>query len=247
MPFGESIEIQEHFRNMRPSRFQPAHMVYRIRGTRLYFASGAQNIRGGVMVIGTSTYTGGGPAEGLLDDIAAEIKKREFEGVVLDNGGNMSPIHTALAARIVSAFRPLPVYLSEQLASVVPGSVALIQTALSGGSLERHLFTAIERHGAGHVAVECDRICMDFKLPAKAGAGKSIDKNRLEQLLSRHKPFYSSDLYVRYFTYKAENSRHMVLYDDGESMDRKLKLAARLGISRAFLYYPNTYDIIAAL
>ena len=248
LPFGKEIALQEHFQTRCPDRFLPTHMVYRVRGTRLYFASGAVNLRGGVMVIGTSSYTGGGPVEGLLDDIAHEIKKRDFEGVVLDNGGDTSPIHTTFAARIVSALRPFPVYLPAQVAVIVEGSVALVQTALSGGSLERHLTAAIDQYGAAHVAIECDRVRMDFTLPAKTGDGKNTSAGQLEELISvSHHTFYSDELYVRYFTYKYAGSRHMVLYDDAESVKQKLNLAERLGITRAFLYYPDTYDIITEL
>lgn len=248
LPFGESIEMQDHFHKVRPQSFLPAHMIYRIRGTRLYYASGAANRSGGVMVIGTSTYSGGGPADGLLDDIASELKARDFEGIVLDNGGEMSALQTTLAARIVSALRPFPVYLPEQLSSVVAGSVAMVQTALSGGSLERHLAIAVEQYGAQHVAIECDRVRMDFTLPAKSGAGKPIDAEQLKRLRSKHgHAFYSDELYTKYFTYKSGSTRHMVLYDDRESMRRKLTLAEHLGISRAFLYYPHTYDIITEL
>ena len=247
LPFGEAVALQEHFHTKRPTGILPAFMVYRIRGTRLYFASGAVNIRGGVMVIGTSAYTGGGPVEGLLDDIAHEIKKRDFEGVVLDNGGDISPIHTTLAARIVSALRPFPVYLPAQVAAIVDGSVALVQTAISGGSLERHLASAIGRYGAAHVAVECDRIRMDFSLPAKTGAGDSIDSERLDALLSGRKSYYSDELHTNYCTYKDGDTRHMLLYDHAYSMKNKLNLAIHMGITRAFLYYPNTYDIITEL
>ena len=258
IPFGESVPMQEQFRTTRPDRFLreinlpsdffPAHMVYRVRGSRLFFASGAVNIRGGVMVIGTAAYTGGGPVEGLLDDIAHEIRKRDFEGVVLDNGGDASPIHTTLAARIVSALRPFPVYLPAHLATAVEGCVALVQTALSGGSLERHLASAIARYGERYVAVECDRLRMDFTLPSKSGIGDSIGSQRLEELLAVNKrSFFSGDLHVNYFTYRDEPTRHMVLFDDGESMRQKLALAERMGVSRAFMYYPSTYDIITEL
>ena len=248
LPFGEAITLQEHFHTTRPAAFLPAHMVYRIRGTRLYYASGSSNIHDGVMVIGTSGYTGGGPMEGLLDDIAHEIKKRGFEGVVLDNGGDISPIHTTFAARIVSALRPFPVYLPAQLAAIVKGGVALVQTALSGGSLERHLAAAIELHGAPYVAVECDRICMDFTLPAKNGIGESIGTQQLQNLLSASgRSFYSDELHVNYFTYKSGAERHMVLYDDANSIRQKLNLAERMSITRTFVYYPNTFDIITQL
>ena len=246
-PFGESFELQEHFHTQRPAGFLPAFMVYRIRGARLYFADGAKNVRGGVMVIGAAGYSGGSPIDGLLDDIAYEIKKRDFEGIVLDSGGDVSPIHTALAARIVSALRPFPVYLPAAVAAVVEGSVALVQTAISGGTLERHLNAAINKFGASNIAVEADRLRMDFTLPATSDAGESFTAQRLSELSEFKHTFFSEDLCVNYFMYKSNESHHMVLYDDAESMRKKLSLAERLGITRAFLYYPNTYDIITEL
>ena len=262
LPFGSEFELQEHFYTERPAAYLPAHMVYRIRGSRLYFASGAANIRNGVMVISSAGYTGGAPVDGLLDDIAYEIKKRGFEGVVLDSGGapdnasrggkvshdnDLSPLQTALAARLVSALQPFPVYLPVRLASVVEGSVALIQTALSGGELERHLSSAIERFDENHIAVEVDRLRMDFTLPAATGIGENITPGHLETLMENSRVFFSDDLYTNYFTYRESGMRHMVLFDDANSMRQKLNLAERRGIKRAFLYYPGVYDIIGEL
>ncbi|MDR0446122.1 MAG: hypothetical protein LBH17_03695 [Oscillospiraceae bacterium] len=240
-------------------RFEAARIMYRIRGSRLYCARRGANARGGIMVINASGYTGGGPVSALLEEIGVTVAVREFDGVVLDTGEldarrRALPLQAALASGLVSDISPRPVFVREALGKSVPGAQVLIQTALSAGSLSRHLSDAAERFGISRLALECDRIHMDFPLPCPDGAGVELDRSRFSELRERaSRVFFSDALCVNYFfraektSSREDSSSRMVLFDDAESMRRKLELAKCLGIERAFLYYPHVSDILPQL
>ncbi|MDR1329692.1 MAG: hypothetical protein LBK23_08840 [Oscillospiraceae bacterium] len=229
-------------------RFTPARISYRVRGARLYRARDAGRDHGGIMVLSISGYTGGGPASALLDEIESEISARGFEGVVLDSGESSSALHASLAGRLASDIAPYPVFVPEALGSNAPRTFVLIQTALSGGNLVRRLSDAAERFGADRLALECDRLRMEFRLPCPEGAGAELDAGRFDELRERAKlAFFSDALCVNYFYRGDGDSRSVVLFDDAESMRKKLNAAEALGISSAFLFYPRMRDILHEL
>jgi hypothetical protein len=89
---------------------------------------------------------------------------------------------------------------------------------------------------------------MDFALPCPGGAGEELGAGRLGALLSgAPRAFFSEALCVNYFYRREGRSRRVTLFDDAESVRRKLALAEALGISRAFLYYPHVSDILRGL
>ena len=55
--------------------------------------------------------------------------------------------------------------------------------------------------------------------------------------------FFSPELCARYFTYQQEGQLHFILYDDAETMNRKVRIAAELGLSAAFFVWPEVEDI----
>ncbi|MDR0838804.1 MAG: hypothetical protein LBN99_04090 [Oscillospiraceae bacterium] len=231
-----------------PVELTPARIIYRVRGARLYSARGNRATRGGVMVIGASGYTGGAPSSALIGEIVSEVAARDYEGVVLDAGDAASPLQIALANELTAAIAPKRLFVPEPIGRAVADAGVLIQTALSGGSLERHLAGALEHFGP-RVALECDRIRMDFTLPAYGGAGAELSAEALEELLRTHSPgvFRSDALCVNYFTYRDGAKAHIVLFDDVLSIRRKLELAEALGIGAAFLFYPHVSDLLSEL
>ena len=52
---------------------------------------------------------------------------------------------------------------------------------------------------------------------------------------------------AKYFTYTAEGGTHFVLFDDVETLRRKVRLAQELGIQKAFLMYPEVADLLPEL
>ncbi len=53
----------------------------------------------------------------------------------------------------------------------VAGQTILLCTALSGGTLEGRLTQAVDQYGAEHLALDLQRLAMDFPLPCHGGQG----------------------------------------------------------------------------
>ncbi|MDR0906843.1 MAG: hypothetical protein LBN00_11860 [Oscillospiraceae bacterium] len=233
-----------------PPHLIPARIIYRVRGARLYRARGAKSAQGGVAVVNTSEYTGGVPSAYLVSELAGEVEAANYGGVVLDTGGarlGASPLQIAFANELADAIAPRTVYVPEILGAQVPNACVLVQTALSGGSLERHLSGALTRYGE-RVALECDRVRMDFALPSPSGFGAELDAAQFAALAVGQRAYYSNSLCCNYFTYPDEISApHIVLFDDAQTIKRKFALAETLGIGQAFLFYPHIADIIDSL
>ncbi|UOO38690.1 hypothetical protein IZU99_05450 [Oscillospiraceae bacterium CM] len=229
-----------------------AHMIYRIgRGYRLYRAQGAEVKNGGVMVLDTDGFTGGGPVSELVAEILTECARHNFTGIVLETGDKAPPAAASLAVRLsaAAAEQSLTLYIQEALAPACPTGVVLIQSALSGGRLSDHLGDAVTRYGAHRVALEIERVKMDFLVPAVTGAGRALAPGEFEALLAEYKPqtFLSNDLCANYFTYRNKKGTHFVLFDTAASIRRKLAVAQRLGITTAFLYYPHVSDLLGKI
>ena len=86
---------------------------------------------------------------------------------------------------------------------------------------------------------------MDFPLPARTGEGRALTAEELEALLQERRPcvFFSPALCTRYFTYTQKGVAHFVLFDDAETLHRKVRIGASLGFFTAFFQWPEISDI----
>ena len=118
---------------------------------------------------------------------------------------------------------------------------------MTGGSLRQRLGEAVERYGAGRVALAVERTAADFFLPSPDGQGRPLTREELKARLEERSPsvFFSDELCARYFTYmNRQSGAHFVLFDDAGSIRKKLRLAEALGIDRALLCYPEVSDLM---
>ncbi len=117
----------------------------------------------------------------------------------------------------------------------------LIGTALSGGSLPELLREAIEKHGTERLALGVERTAMDFPLPCPRGIGTPLSQESLRALRRRYPApvFFSDTLYAKYFTYRSKDGARLVLFDDDDTVRRKLALARSLGFKEVFALYPG--------
>ena len=132
----------------------------------------------------------------------------------------------------------------------VHGAVSLVCTALSGGSFLQYLQEAARaRGGAGNLALDVQRLRMDFLLPAETGEGRPLSQQEFQALVDRESPavFFSQDLCARYFTYTRDGETHFVLFDDADTLQQKLRAGSSLGFSAAFLMYPEVRDLLPRL
>ena len=178
-----------------------------------------------------------------------ECGRRGYGGVLLDFEQPPAPDRLAFAQALAKRLAPRPLYVPEGYASV-PGAVSLVCTALSGGSFVQYLQeTAAARGGPGTLALDVQRLRMDFPLPARSGEGSPLSQQEFQALMDRESPavFFSQDLCARYFTYTRDGETHFVLFDDADTLQQKLRAGSAMGFSAAFLMYPEVRDLLPRL
>lgn len=213
----------------------PAHLAYRLGpGPHLFRADGAVPPRGGLMVVDDQEFDPLGPTGPLCQEIVREITARGFSGAVLDFENRLPPLEQ-IAAALDEPFarRGWTLIVPERYGQAAPHARVMISSALSGGSLRRRLEEALERFGESRVILALEKRAEDFYLPSPTGSGQPLTPQELEALKERLSPsvFFSGELCARYFTYMSrENGAHFVLFDDGDTLRRKVEVAHRLGI-----------------
>lgn len=242
----------ESIRQAAATHLPVAHMIYRIgRGYHLFRAQNAAIAPGGLMVLDTDGYTGGGPMASLVTEILNECEKYVYSGVVLDIGSDASRPLSAMVGHlgIECAKHGLELFVQQPLSEASAGAIVLLPSALSGGTLHDHIADALKQYGEGRVALEVERIRMDFTLPASSGTGRALSAADLQALMEQYRTqsFLSKDLCAYYFTYRDKKGTHFVLYDNAASIKRKLQVASSMGIKHAFVYYPHVADIIGEI
>lgn len=229
-----------------------AHAAYRIgNGGRLYRAELPVNLRGGLMVLASAGFHGTGDPVQLGRDVVRECTARKFDGILCDFDG----LPTAFLEKAVAVLGELAaqrgwgLYVTEPYAGAWGGSVVLIPTAISAGSLEARLRERVERYGAGRVALAMQRTAREFRLPAGTGEGRTLERAELAERVNRFGPavFFDRNLCAHYFTYMEGGAAHFVLFDDSGSLLRKAELAQTLGIRKLFFAYPEVEDILPRL
>ncbi len=123
-----------------------------------------------------------------------------------------------------------------------------ICTAISGGCLRERLEEARQCFG-NRLTLDLQRLRMSFPLPCPGGEGCPMTQEELQNLLEQQQPsiFYSKDLCAKYFTYPCDGELRFVLFDDGETLQKKIRLGSELGIQTGFLMYPEVEDLLPYL
>ena len=178
-----------------------------------------------------------------------ECGRRGYGGVLLDFEQSPTPDRLAFAETLARRLAPRPVYVPESYAAA-SGAVSLVCTAISGGSFVQRLQEAAgTRGGAGRLALDVQRLRMDFPLPARSGEGRPLSAQEFQALMEQesHSVFFSQDLCARYFTYTRNGETHFVLFDDADTLQQKLRVGSSMGFSAAFLMYPEVRDLLPRL
>lgn len=239
-------DAQEAARYRRPL----AHQAYRIGpDSTLLRQNLLLGTQGGLLAISDRDAPPVDRPEDLAAAAVRECGRRNYSGVLLELPQPPAADRLALAAALVKALAPRPLYVPESCGAV-SGAVPLICTALSGGSFTGRLReAAAAAGGADRLALDVERLRMDFTLPARSGEGQSLSGRELQELLDREAPavFFSQDLCARYFTYTREGETHFVLFDDAGTLQQKLRTGGAMGFSAAFLLYPEVRDLLPKL
>ena len=230
-----------------------AHVAYRIGpGSALLRQSLLLQAKGGLLSVSDREAPFIDSPEELRDAVLRECGRRGYSGVLLDfeeaPRRDRAAFVSALAPALSASRRAL--FVPEGYAGAAPGAVRLLCTAVSGGSFSQYLQeAAAQAGGAGRLALDVQRLRMDFRLPARSGEGEPLAGEALERLMERENPavFFSQDLCARYFTYSRDGQAHFVLFDDADTLNQKLRLGAGMGFQAAFLMWPEVRDVAPRL
>jgi len=223
-----------------------AHLDYTIGpGKRLLRNSRSRAFRGGLLVVSDKNMPLG---DGSLfaAEIVRECLNKGYSGVVA-NFGSSGSLHTTMQNRL--AAKGLRLYVPESLAADACDSQVMCPTAISGGSLSVRLQELCRKYGAGRIALDIERLAMDFLLPSPTGEGTPLSRGELNSLLQKRgaQSFFSNDLCAHYFTYSENGKHHFVLYDTASSIKKKMSIAASMGIGECFLMYSEVEDILQGI
>ena len=179
--------------------------------------------------------------------VLRECRRRNYSGVLLDFEAPLRQDRLTFAKQLgaMLASGKKALYLPETYALAGAGLI-LINTAVSGGSFTQYLQESAHRYGsAARLALDIERLRMDFTLPAPSGQGKALSPAEFQGLMEREAPsvFFSPDLCARYFTYTQGKETHFVLFDDAETLQEKLRIGKQLGFSAAFFMWPEVSDL----
>ena len=227
-----------------------AHAAYRVTGQGTLFARDLPSaLRGGAMVVECAEAFPSAAAEPLSRTIMNRCLCRSFSGIVLDAPGAVSSTVTALARQLQPLCQTYrrQLWLPEEYADAVPGSAMLLCAALSGGSLAQRLEEACARYGAERIALDLQRLAMEFPLPCPTGEGTPLTVQELVQRQKSAAVYYCGELCARYFTLRHDGRTRFVLFDDADTLHRKWQLAASYGIADAFVMWPEVADIAETL
>ena len=221
-----------------------AHVAYRIGAdSHLLRAALPGQLRGGMAVLSDRD----APAASwdcAIDELTQECVQRNYAGVILDFEGNAP--HDSLVRSLDDALYRIRrrLFVPESYAAHVAHAAVLINTALSGGTLRERLSQAVTQYGASRLVLDLQRLTMDFPLPCPSGEGKPLSLTELHQLRQGRSVFFSEELCARYFTYRRGGATRFVLFDDGDTLRRKMQLGESLGIGEGLLMYPEVADIL---
>lgn len=223
---------------------QRVRAAYRTDGTHLLAAPLPPQLRGGMLLLSDRDAPPITEPEALAREVMQECLRRNYSAVVLDFESEQSGHFPARMAAWCSRYKRR-LYVPESLADTA-GATVLVCTAVTGGSLRAHLQQAITRYGAGRIALDCQRLMTDYPLPS-SGIGSPLPREEWAKLAAGRPIYYSDELCARYFTWRSGSQMHFVLYDDADTMQRKIALGGELGIAEGFLMYPEVEDIAGKL
>lgn len=229
-----------------------AHVAYRIGPCSTLLR---QNLllqtKGGLLSVSDREASFVDDAKALCAAVLRECGRRSYSGVVLDFEQplrqDLRQFAQQLSPQLQGSGRTL--FVPESHARHIPQATPLICTALSGGDLTERLQQAVSAYPGRRLALDVQRLRMDFTLPAPSGEGQPLTGEALQALLKEKNAavFFSPALCTRYFTYTQNGAAHFVLFDDAETLRQKLRIGARLGYCAALFQWPEVQDILPKL
>lgn len=235
------------------SRLPLVHYAYRIgNGPHLFRTDLRYPAKGGILAADIGDFNGTGNSDGFVAEVERECGAHGFRGAFFDLDGESIVCLQKAFESLANSFRRRNqvLYVTEPYAFSSPAVQIVISTAISGGTLRQRLEDAMQRYGKDHVTLGVEWSAMDFTLPATSAAGKALSPAELSHLRVQcgRSTYFSDELCAHYFTYmNTGQDAHFVLFDDAASVTRKLRIAASLGITTAFLPIPEDRTLLDTL
>lgn len=177
--------------------------------------------------------------------VVDECLKKNYSGLVLDFEGGDRQLLVRFAENVGNLCSQYNLTLISGKKYLTDMSLTLVSSGVVSGSFRQRLL----KYGSRSV-LEIVRLAQDIPLPAPQGRGVTMTRAELSDLLNERRPatFFSSELLARYFTYKdTYGITHFIIYDDAESISKKLRLAESMGLPHAIMLYSEVKDLLGGL
>lgn len=222
-----------------------AHVAYRIGQNSTLLRQNFQS-RGGLLSISDLDAPRIQDPAALCAAVGRECARRSYTGVVLDFEAPPTPDRRAFVQALDREAKKWQLFVPQSYSSDAPEAVIFLCSALSGGNFREYLQEWVKRRGSSKLALDVERLRMDFPLPCPSGVGTPLSGEELQKRLTSH-TFFSPELCARYCTYTDNGAVRFLLYDDAETMNRKVRIAQELGLCAAFFTWPEVEDIAGKL
>ncbi len=224
---------------------QLAHMSYRIGPEGTLLASPLpDSLRGGLLMLSDEGGTYPDAPEGLCRTLMQECLRRRYAGVILDTA---PPEHFCRILDETLFRQGRKLFLPETVAQFAPHGIVVVCTALTSGSLEDKLSDAAGKWGPDRLALDLQRMMIDYPLSAAGGSGVPLTVAQLHELAAGRATYFSRPLCARYFTYRVDSEARFVLFDDVQTLKTKMETAEKLGIRQGFFMLPEVEDLVQSL
>ena len=240
----------DHLEECLPLTDRLAHVAFCIGGDgALLCRPLPETLRGGLLVLREEAAFPQQSAMALSREVLRLCLRRSFSGVVLDLPSAPCAGSLALAQQLDALCLRYGrrLYVPPACADAAPHAQVLVCTALSGGSLAELLAEACSRYGPERIALDLQRLMMEFPLPCPTGVGTPLTVQELRQRQQSRSVYYCDGLCARYFTRQQNGMTQFILFDDADTLRRKITLAEGMGIGEGFFMWPEVADIAGAL
>lgn len=222
-----------------------AHVAYRIGQNSTLLRQNFQS-RGGLLSISDLDAPQIQDPAALCAAVGRECARRSYVGVVLDFEEPPTPDRRAFVQALDREAKKWRLFVPQSYGADAPEAVMFLCSALSGGNFREYLREWGKKRGAEKLALDVERLRMDFPLPCPSGVGTPLSGEELQKRLTAN-TFFSPELCARYCTYTDGGAVRFLLYDDAETMNRKVRIAEELGFCAAFFTWPEAEDIAGKL
>lgn len=218
------------------------YFSYIARGKNLLLSEKfSDNTSGDMMVVSMQNAD-----ESVTLPIYDECKRRGYSAVFLDtdelpkkeNSNIFSKVSASLEKHGLSTFCPLA------FANFCPRSIPVADGTVTGGVFEDELANFKKRHH--RIGISISRIISRFEMPVSDAEGTLLTPTDLRRFLQAFDGniFFSPQLMTNYFLLSTCGSKcRYILFDDADTISKKLRTAKKLGFSDVFLIQREISDI----